>query len=101
MAANSTSLHIEVAYAQARQVHVIPLRVTADTSIRLAIQNSGILERCPEIDLAVNKIGVFSKLRDLDSVVRDGDRIEIYRPLIADPKDARRARAARQKTAKT
>ena len=101
MVANSTNLHIEVAYAQARQVHVIPLSVTADTSIRLAIQHSGILERCPEIDLAVNKIGVFSKLRDLDSVVRDGDRIEIYRPLIADPKDARRARAARHKTAKT
>ena len=49
----------------------------------------------------MNKIGVFSKLQDLDSVVRDGDRIEIYRPLIADPKDARRARAARQKNAKT
>lgn len=94
-------LHIEVAYAQARQVHVIPLSVTAGTSIRRAIQDSGILERCPEIDLAVNKIGVFSKLRDLDLVIEDGERIEIYSLLIADPKDARRARAAQQKTAKT
>ena len=91
------NVHIEVVYGQSRHVHVIPLAVTAGSTIEQAIRSSGILERCQEIDLSVLKVGVFSKLRQLSSQVQDGDRIEIYRPLIADPKEARRRRAERQK----
>ena len=58
------------------------------------IRDSGLLGRFPEIDLAHNKVGVFGKLVKLDKRVRDKDRVEIYRPLIADPKDVRRQRAA-------
>jgi uncharacterized protein len=55
------------------------------------------LERFPEIDLEQSRIGVFGKLRRPDEQVRAGDRIEIYRPLIADPKESRRRRAARSR----
>ncbi len=55
-----------------------------------AIHHSGILKRFPELDLAVHKVGIFGKLVKLDSPVREGDRIEIYRPIIADPKTVRR-----------
>jgi putative ubiquitin-RnfH superfamily antitoxin RatB of RatAB toxin-antitoxin module len=58
-----------------------------------AIRASGVLEAFPEIDLARNKVGIFSKLVKLDEKVRDRDRVEIYRPLIADPKEVRRKRA--------
>ncbi len=91
------NVNIEVVYAQSRQVHVIPLTVTAGSTVEYAIRTSGILERCKEIDMSINKVGVFSKLRELNSQVQDGDRIEIYRALIADPKEARRRRAVLQK----
>ena len=91
------NVNVEVVYAQSRQVHVIALAVTAGSTLEQAIRTSGILERCQEIDLSVHKVGVFSKLRQLNSQIQDGDRIEIYRPLVADPKEARRRRAERQK----
>lgn len=61
-----------------------------------AIRESGILADAPEIDLTVFRIGIYGKLRALDSMVRDRDRIEIYRPLLADPKESRRNRALRK-----
>ena len=91
------NVNIEVLYAQSRHVHVIALAVTAGSTLEQAIRTSGILERYTEIDLSVNKVGVFSKLRQLTSQVQDGDRLEIYRALIADPKEARRRRAELQK----
>jgi putative ubiquitin-RnfH superfamily antitoxin RatB of RatAB toxin-antitoxin module len=62
-----------------------------------AIAASGVKESFPEIDLALNKVGVFGKLTKLSASLRERDRIEIYRPLIADPKEVRRQRAAKGK----
>ena len=59
-----------------------------------AIHASGILEQYPSIDLSINKVGIFGKLTKLDTVLRQKDRVEIYRQLLADPKEARRRRAA-------
>jgi putative ubiquitin-RnfH superfamily antitoxin RatB of RatAB toxin-antitoxin module len=65
-----------------------------------AIEASGLLQKHPEIDLAKNKIGIFGKLTKPDAVLRDQDRVEIYRPLIADPKEVRKQRAAAGKVMK-
>lgn len=94
-------LHIEVAYALPDQQVVIALTVAAGTSVREAIKRSGILARFPDIDLEKNKIGIFGKLAKEDTVLHDQDRLEIYRPLLADPKDVRRSRAAAARAAGT
>jgi putative ubiquitin-RnfH superfamily antitoxin RatB of RatAB toxin-antitoxin module len=70
------------------------------TTVAEALQASGILDKHAEIDLANNKLGIFGKLTKADAVVRDKDRIEIYRPLIADPKEVRRKRAEEGKVMK-
>ena len=91
-------LSIEVAHAATpEEVIVIPLQVAPGTTVTEAIRQSGILQRCPAIDINVNRAGIFGRPAALDAVVADGDRIEIYRPLRADPKEARRRRASRQK----
>jgi len=88
-------MRIEVAYAKPDGQIILTLDLPEDTTAEAAIIHSGILQRFPEIDIARNKIGIFSKLCKLDQVLREGDRVEIYRPLLADPKEARRDRAAR------
>lgn len=85
---------VEVAYALPNQQLIIPVQVAPEASAEAAIQKSGILTKFPEIDLTVNQIGVFGKLIRLDTPLRNLDRIEIYRPLIADPKQVRKQRAA-------
>ena len=92
-------IHIEVAYALPQEQVIIPLEVeeTPPITVEDAIRRSGILERYPEIDLEVNKVGIFSKLAGLDQTLQPGDRVEIYRKLIADPKQARRQRAEKAK----
>jgi len=85
---------VEVAYARPDEQVILPLEVAPGTTLGEAIQASGILERFPEIDLRVNKVGVFGKIARPDAVLSPGDRVEIYRPLIADPKEARKRRAA-------
>ncbi len=69
------------------------LALPSGSTIRQVIAYSGLLQRFPEIDLAVNKVGVFSHIKALDHVLEKGDRIEIYRPLLIDPKEARHRRA--------
>ena len=91
---------VEIAYAKPGEQLLEQLRVPADSTIESIIRQSGVLERFPEIDLAVNKVGVFGKVAKLDATLVDGDRIEIYRPLIADPKEARKKRAAEGKAMK-
>jgi uncharacterized protein len=86
---------IEVVYALPERQVVVPLQVDAATTLRQAIEQSGLLRQFPDIDLRRGGIGVFGQARGLDEVVRDGDRIEIYRPLVNDPKDLRRRRAKR------
>jgi hypothetical protein len=68
--------------------------------VREAIERSGLLAEFPEIDLANNKLGIWNKLAKPDALLRDKDRVEIYRPLIADPKEVRRQRAAEGKVMK-
>jgi len=94
---NATLMPIEVAYASPEQSWLIPLSVEEGSTIKQAIVSSGILEQCPEINLEINKVGIFSKIIALDTLLRAGDRIEIYRPLILDPKEARRLRAEKVK----
>ena len=90
-------INIEVAYAEPETQVIIPLTVPQGTTIEQAIKQSGVLEMFPGIDLAVNKVGIFSKLSKLDSTLREKDRVEIYRKLIADPKEVRKRRAAEGK----
>lgn len=97
---NAPNLHIEVAYALPKQQVLLQLDVPPGTTVEAAIQQSGVLEKFPEIDLAQNKVGIFSKVVALDTPLRDRDRIEIYRPLIADPKEIRRQRASAGKSMK-
>lgn len=68
------------------------LQVAAGSTVHQAIMVSGILQQAPEIDLSVAKVGIFNKIKPLDTLLRAQDRIEIYRPLVADPKTARRQR---------
>lgn len=94
------SIHIEVVYALAERQDVIPLTVADGTTLRQAIEASGLPAKYPEIDLAKGKFGIYSKLAKPDTVLRDRDRVEIYRPLIADPKEVRKQRAAEGKVMK-
>lgn len=91
---------VEVAYALPEEQLIIPVRVPTGTTAEDAIKLSGVLQKFPEIDLAVNKFGIFGKLTKPDTVLRELDRVEIYRPLIADPKEVRRQRAAEGKVMK-
>ncbi|EGV33604.1 Protein rnfH [Thiorhodococcus drewsii AZ1] len=95
----SDYLQISIAYVGASEQFQRDLEVRVGTSVEESIEQSGVLARFPEIDLGVNKIGIFGKLAKLNQVPQDGDRIEIYRPLIADPKAARKQRAADTKGA--
>jgi putative ubiquitin-RnfH superfamily antitoxin RatB of RatAB toxin-antitoxin module len=87
-------IEVEVAYARPDEQVILALQVPDGSTVEDAIRRSGVLERFPEIDLATNKVGVFGKVGKLDQELSPGDRVEIYRPLIADPKEARKQRAA-------
>lgn len=94
--AEAKTLAVEVAYAKPEQQMIIPLQVKPGTTLVEAIRLSGILEYFPEIDLDASKFGIFSKISKADTVLREKDRVEIYRPLIADPKESRRRRAEKK-----
>jgi putative ubiquitin-RnfH superfamily antitoxin RatB of RatAB toxin-antitoxin module len=91
---------VEIVYARPDEQALEQLRVPVKASVEEVIRRSGFLERFPEIDLGSNKVGIFGKLAKLDAQLNEGDRIEIYRPLIADPKEARKKRAAEGKAMK-
>lgn len=93
-------INIEVIYASKEQQLLLTLQVPAGSTIMQAIELSGIRTHFPEINLDKQKVGVFSKKRELIDVVQAGERIEIYRPLTIDPKDARRAKAKKKATGK-
>jgi len=96
---NEKKIVVEVAYAQPDVQIIIPLDVEPGTTVEQAVELSGIREQFPEIQ-AQAKIGIFGKLTKKTETLRDGDRVEIYRPLIADPKEVRRRRAAEGKKTK-
>ncbi|MEW8028016.1 MAG: RnfH family protein [Candidatus Thiodiazotropha sp.] len=88
----------EVAFGRLDEQALLSVESAEPLTARQAIETSGILEMFPEIDLDTNKIGIFGKAAKLDTLLAEGDRVEIYRPLIADPKEARKKRAAEGKT---
>lgn len=85
---------VEVAYALPQKQWLIAISVPGGTTALQAIQRSGLLQELPELSVEQCKIGVFGKIVSRDTVLQALDRVEIYRPLIADPKQARRLRAA-------
>jgi len=87
-------LTVEVIFATPEEQNLLVVQVPASSTIEHCIRVSGVLDLHPEIDLNHMKVGLFSQIKPLDHEVIDGDRIEIYRPLIADPKEVRRKRAA-------
>ncbi len=93
-------INVEVVYALAHEQLLMRLKVEQGATVADAIKRSGVLDKHPEIDLAKNKLGIFGKLSKADAVLRDRDRVEIYRPLIADPKEVRRQRAEEGKVMK-
>ena len=86
-------IRVEVVYAMREEQVLVALDVEEGTTARQAVEQSGVLRRFPEVDLARTSIGIFGRVTTPDTLLRDGDRVEIYRALLADPKDARRARA--------
>lgn len=97
----SEMINVEVTYALPQRQDLVKLVLPATATVGAAIEVSGLLQRHPEIDLnGPNKVGVFGKLCKLDAELRDRDRIEIYRPLIADPKAVRKKRAEEGKVMK-
>ena len=96
----SGKISIEVVYALPDEQTLFRQPVPEGATVAEAIELCGILGKYPEIDLAVNKLGIFGKLAKPDTVLRDKDRIEIYRPLLADPKEVRRKRAEEGKVMK-
>ena len=95
----ATELQVYVSYATAQREFLRPLRVPAGTTIGQAIETSGVLAEFPDINLVTQPVGIYAKKQTLDTPLRERDRIEIYRPLIADPKDSRRKRAAKKENA--
>ena len=87
---------VEVAYAIPEEQVIITIKVPTIFNVQQAIEKSGIQKKFPSIDLSKNKVGIFGKKTTLDHPLNDRDRIEIYRPLILDPKEMRRKRAAKK-----
>lgn len=96
----SKSLNIEIAYALPDEQHLSGFTVQEGATIKDGILASGILERYPELEIDALTVGIFSKKAKMDQLLREKDRIEIYRPLIADPKEVRKRKAAEGKRLK-
>lgn len=86
-------ISVQVVYATLKRQAILSVNVLRHATIEMVIKQSGILDLFPELDLTTMKVGIFSEKRLLTDHVSAGDRIEIYRPLIIDPKEARRAKA--------
>lgn len=93
----STFIKIEVVYGTPTEQELLMVDVEEGVTIEQAIASSGILLSFTEIDLKVNKVGIWNRTAKLTDIVKDLDRIEIYRPLIADPKEVRKRRAEKAK----
>lgn len=89
-------LQVEVVLAMPDLQELISIQVDEGTSLGKAIEQSGILDRFKNFELDPARVGIFGNKAAIDQVLRDGDRVEIYRPLIADPKESRRQRALKQ-----
>ena len=97
---SNESINVEVAYALPEKQLIRAVNVDEGTALGAAIVQSGIMMDFPELELEEAKVGIFGKVAAMTTVLSDGDRVEIYRPLIADPKEVRRQRAAEGKKMK-
>lgn len=93
---DAAGFQVVVLYATPQREFIQPLRVAPGTTIGQAIERSGVLQTFPEISLVTQPVGIYGKKKTLETVLREADRVEIYRPLVADPKDSRRKRAAKK-----
>lgn len=93
-------ISVEVVYALPEKQYQRVVTLEEGSTVEQAIVASGLLELRRDIDLSRNKVGVFSRAVKLDDTLQEGDRVEIYRPLIADPKELRRQRAERSASVK-
>lgn len=90
------TMSVEVVYALAEVQHLVRLEMAPGSTLEQALRASGLLQRCAEIDLATNSFGIHGQTKGLDTRLQPGDRVEIYRPLLVDPRQARRLRAAKK-----
>lgn len=93
-------MRVEVIYSLPEKSEIVPLDLPEGSTVMQALEASGLLVKHPEIDVKKNKFGIYAKLAKIDAVLRERDRVEIYRPLIADPKEVRKQRAAEGKVMK-
>jgi putative ubiquitin-RnfH superfamily antitoxin RatB of RatAB toxin-antitoxin module len=103
MARDEAALKVSVAYSpRAREVDLVTLELPPGATVADALRASGVLERHPQADPATHKTGIWGKSCKADAPLRDGDRVELYRPLMVDPKEARRLRQRKhlERTAK-
>jgi len=96
----ANTINVEVAYALPQKQLILPVNVDLGTTVGGAIVQSGIMMEFPDLDLEHSDVGIFGKASKMETVLQEGDRVEIYRPLIADPKEVRRKRAAEGKVTK-
>lgn len=94
------TMQVQVVYALPQRQELVTVKLPEGATLQQAVEASGLMAKYPEIDLAKGKFGIFAKLSKVDAIVRDKDRVEIYRPLIADPKEVRKQRAAEGKVMK-
>ncbi len=99
MSESLSDLQVYVCYATPEREFIRPMRAEPGTTIGQLIEQSGVLAEFPDINLVTQPVGIYGKKKTLDTVLRDRDRVEIYRPLVADPKDSRRRRAAKKDAA--
>ncbi len=95
------SIAVEVVYAGPERQELVGLQLPPGSTLLQAVLASGFMQKFPEIDLRQNKVGIFGRIGKIDTPLREHDRVEIYRPLIADPKEVRRQRAALGKPTKS
>lgn len=97
MARSEALFPVEIVYALRGEQALLALEVAPGTTVQEAIEQSGIRKRFPHIDPERSKVGIFGKRVTMVTMLKEGDRVEIYRPLVAEPKDARRQRAQRKR----
>lgn len=91
-------MNVGVCYAEAERQIWVRLEVPDDSTVEQAIILSGVLQQYPQIDLTTQKVGIFGKLTKLDAPIKEGDRVEIYRKITADPQQVQRRRVDVEQT---
>ena len=93
---NDNAIRVEVVFATPQKQELVSVQLEEGSRLADAIEQSGLAEKFDNFEVDPDRVGIFGKKASLDQVLRDGDRVEIYRPLLADPKEVRRQRALMQ-----